>query len=973
MPLRGVVVMLACAPFLAQVFTSASDCGWRRYQCTSGQCIAAQYLCDGEKECADGSDESEAACGRTPTTQLPVGNVVTVKVRRGNEHEDVNFHICSSAACSSLSLAGHSPKKSLRYIAYVKNNAQGDHGQKHHETFQKDPNGWTSFPEGELVFEVQHRPNELAVWLAGHPDKAAVVPVQEPSDKLLVKHNYWSVSMPVEFIGNKAACSDTEFRCLDGDCIDSVRRCDGQKHCGDNSDEDVKLCDGAPSTVLPKGNVVTVGVYRKQFHGDVEFHLCTSSDCSVLRVAGNDAASNLAYTAIVKANARGGNGTNYAQTFEKDAVSWRWFPEGEVEFEAQHRPSELAVWLRGHPDKAAAVPVEEKKYMLLRVLPRHRRTDMPVTFEGNAPACGDSQFRCGDGECVAAALRCDGRRDCVDGSDEDDILAMCQWVAAPASTNCTFRHYQCTSGQCIDSDLRCDGRKQCDDGSDESDSACGRPTTTQLLVGNVVTVKVQKKKVQGNVRINLCSSTACSGLSIGGSSANKSLAYVAYVRSNERGDFGRKHHQMFENDFKGWTSFPEGELVFEVQHRPNELAVWLAGHPDKAAVVPVQEPSDKLLVTPYLRSYVMPVEFIGNKAECSDTEFRCLDGDCIDSVRRCDGHKHCGDNSDEDVKLCDGAIVGCGRGGPGPATLVQNGNKTSIESVPWHAGIFVEANGRLQNVCGGSLVSPCIVVTAAHCLLQGKIFVALGKFLSGWHSESGEDVHKTEVKRIIKHPHYLGYISKLVSDIAVLELKNCSPISKKISPICIDKNVKPVLSADVKVAGWGNETTVLTDLASVTLRQLTFDDCLALMTKNGPHVAYVTLDKFCAQRKRGTPESGLLQGDSGGGAVVMQHGSWFLAGVVSARLKDGDDRDIYALTDVSHLSSRRPSCGSSAKRCRSGIPSWRRCSAWGPPRGVNHCAFWCTQCASEEEPGHDRNMLSGFKLSNQKPLFNQPA
>ena len=32
--------------------------------------------------------------------------------------------------------------------------------------------------------------------------------------------------------------------------------------------------------------------------------------------------------------------------------------------------------------------------------------------------CGTGQFRCEDGQCVDAALRCDGRFDCRDDSDE---------------------------------------------------------------------------------------------------------------------------------------------------------------------------------------------------------------------------------------------------------------------------------------------------------------------------------------------------------------------------------------------------------------------------------------------------------------------------------------------------------------------------------------------------------------------------
>ena len=33
-------------------------------------------------------------------------------------------------------------------------------------------------------------------------------------------------------------------------------------------------------------------------------------------------------------------------------------------------------------------------------------------------ACHENQYRCNNGECISACKRCDGRRQCADGSDE---------------------------------------------------------------------------------------------------------------------------------------------------------------------------------------------------------------------------------------------------------------------------------------------------------------------------------------------------------------------------------------------------------------------------------------------------------------------------------------------------------------------------------------------------------------------------
>lgn len=78
--------------------------------------------------------------------------------------------------------------------------------------------------------------------------------------------------------------------------------------------------------------------------------------------------------------------------------------------------------------------------------------------------CDADEFTCLDGRCLPMHYKCDTKKDCPAGEDEEN----CKSYTCPLGT------FACENGiQCVDQHLVCDSKKDCHDGSDESDEHCG--------------------------------------------------------------------------------------------------------------------------------------------------------------------------------------------------------------------------------------------------------------------------------------------------------------------------------------------------------------------------------------------------------------------------------------------------------------------------------------------------------------------
>ncbi|NXA43389.1 TMPS5 protease, partial [Eudromia elegans] len=258
------------------------------------------------------------------------------------------------------------------------------------------------------------------------------------------------------------------------------------------------------------------------------------------------------------------------------------------------------------------------------------------------------------------------------------------------------------------------------------------------------------------------------------------------------------------------------------------------------------------------------------------------------------------------------------------ATRVLGGADAPRGRWPWQVSVQYDS----QHRCGGSVLAPDWVVTAAHCVHSYR---RRRREASGWlvlagvvaHAAAGQEVVGAAVEKIIYHSLYDD--KTLDYDIALMKLQAPLNFSDTVRAVCLPPARQDLLQgADCWVSGWGYTSPEQAQVTETLKEALVPLIGTRRCNSSCMYAGELTARMLCAGYPHGRIDAcqveveppgprepsghasaaeprSAVQGDSGGPLVCQDGPTWRLVGIVSWGQGCGEPNHPGVYTNVAQL------------------------------------------------------------------------
>ncbi|KAJ8704950.1 hypothetical protein PYW08_012270 [Mythimna loreyi] len=243
--------------------------------------------------------------------------------------------------------------------------------------------------------------------------------------------------------------------------------------------------------------------------------------------------------------------------------------------------------------------------------------------------------------------------------------------------------------------------------------------------------------------------------------------------------------------------------------------------------------------------------------------------------------------------------------------LIVGGENAKLGEFPHMAAIgWADFNGGYKFSCGGSLISPRYVLTAAHCSQDRNaqtpepVVVRLGDQNIDNRVADGASPVDVAIRRFIQHPDYNS--PKVYDDIALIELVANVRFSSSIRPACLWNKPELGQHQSVIATGWGKlnsrsqETAKELQKVSLPILDITLcNETLKSLISRNWRFGFID-SQICAGDLRGGKDT--CQGDSGAPIQVVSSDNsciFHIVGITSFGKNCGDADRPAVYTRVS--------------------------------------------------------------------------